>query len=62
MLGHYARDCTTETGAGMQRGVPLNMLVFTCPVTVGGDARYIGAGPGRLHLNACVYGGIESIA
>jgi hypothetical protein len=30
-------------------------------VTVGCDARYTGAGPGRLHLNACLCG-IESIA
>jgi hypothetical protein len=36
--------------------------VFTVPVTVGCDARYTGAGPGRLHLNACVCGRIESIA
>ena len=27
--------------------------VFTGPVTVVCDARYIGASPGRLHLNAC---------
>jgi hypothetical protein len=26
------------------------------------DARYTDAGPGRLHLNACVCGRIESIA
>jgi hypothetical protein len=26
------------------------------------DARYTGAGPGRLHLNACVCGRIESMA
>jgi hypothetical protein len=37
-------------------------LVFTVPVTVGCDARYTHAGPGRLHLNACVCGRIESIA
>ena len=30
-----------------------------CPVTVDCDARYTGAGPGRLHLNACVCGRIE---
>jgi hypothetical protein len=36
--------------------------VFTVPVTVGCAARYTGAGPGRLHLNACVCGRIESIA
>jgi hypothetical protein len=36
--------------------------VFTGPVTVGCDARYTDAGPGRLHLNACVCGRIESIA
>jgi hypothetical protein len=36
--------------------------VFTVPVTVGCDARYTGAGPGRLHLNACVCGRIESMA
>jgi hypothetical protein len=28
------------------------------PVTVGCDARYTGAGPGRLHLTACVCGRI----
>jgi hypothetical protein len=38
------------------------LSVFTVPVTVGCDARYAGAGPGRLHLNACVCGRIESIA
>jgi hypothetical protein len=27
--------------------------VFTVPLTVGCAARYIGAGPGRLKLNAC---------
>jgi hypothetical protein len=36
--------------------------VFTVPVTVGCDVRDTGAGPGRLHLNACVCGRIESIA
>jgi hypothetical protein len=36
--------------------------VFTGPVTVVCDARYTDAGPGRLHLNACVCGRIESIA
>ena len=36
--------------------------VFTVPVTVVCDARYRDAGPGRLHLNACVCGRIESIA
>jgi hypothetical protein len=36
--------------------------VFTVPETVGCDARYTGAGPGRLHLNACVCGRIESKA
>jgi hypothetical protein len=37
--------------------------VFTVPeATVGCDARYTGAGPGRLHLNACVCGRIEIIA
>jgi hypothetical protein len=36
--------------------------VFTVPVTVVCDARYTGAGPGRLHLNACVYRRIEIIA
>jgi hypothetical protein len=36
--------------------------VFTVPVTVGCDARYIGDGPGRLHLNACGCERIESIA
>jgi hypothetical protein len=36
--------------------------VFTVPVAVGCDARYTGAGPGRLHLNACVCGRIENIA
>ena len=34
--------------------------VFTVPETVGCDARYTGAGPGRLHLNACER--IESVA
>jgi hypothetical protein len=32
------------------------------PMTVGCDARYTVAGPGSLHLNACVCGRIESIA
>ena len=37
--------------------------VFTVPgVTVGCDARSTDAGPGRLHLNVCVCGRIESIA
>jgi hypothetical protein len=36
--------------------------VFTVPVTVGCDARDTVAGPGRLHLNACVCGRLESIA
>jgi hypothetical protein len=36
--------------------------VFTVPVTVDCHARYTDAGPGRLHLNACVCGRIESIA
>jgi hypothetical protein len=35
--------------------------LFTVPVTVGCDARYTVAGPGRLHLNACVCGRIENI-
>ena len=36
--------------------------VFTVPVvTVGCDARYTDAGPGRLHLNVCGCGRIESI-
>ena len=39
----------------------LMRTVFTVPVTVGCDARYIGAGPGRLHLNACGCERIESI-
>jgi hypothetical protein len=34
---------------------------FTVPVAVGCDARYTGAGPGRLHLNACVCRRIESM-
>jgi hypothetical protein len=25
-LGHFARECPKETGAGMQRSAPLNML------------------------------------
>jgi hypothetical protein len=33
--------------------------VFTGPVTVVCDARYTDAGPGQLHLNACVC--VESI-
>jgi hypothetical protein len=36
--------------------------VFTEPVTVASDARYAGAGPRRLHLNACGCGRIENIA
>jgi hypothetical protein len=36
--------------------------VFTVPVTVGCDARYIDAGPGRLHLNAYICGRLESVA
>ena len=37
--------------------------VFTVPVvTVGCDAKYTDAGPGRLHLNVCVCGRIESFA
>jgi hypothetical protein len=36
--------------------------VFTGPVTVGCDARYTDACPGRLHLDAFVCGRIESIA
>jgi hypothetical protein len=36
--------------------------VFTVPVTVGCDVRYTDASPGRLHLNACVCGRIESVA
>ena len=36
--------------------------VFTVPDTVTSDARYAGAGPGRLHLNACGCGRMESIA
>jgi hypothetical protein len=36
--------------------------VFTVPVTVGCDARDTVASPGRLHLNACVFGRIEIIA
>jgi hypothetical protein len=36
--------------------------VFTVLVTVGCDARYIGSGPGRLHLNACGCERIENIA
>ena len=35
--------------------------VFTGSVTVGCDARYADASPGRIHLNACVCGRIESI-
>ena len=35
--------------------------VFTVPVTVGCDARYIGAGPGPLQLNECWCERIESI-
>jgi hypothetical protein len=35
--------------------------VFTVLVTVGCDARYTDASLGRLHLNACVCGRIESI-
>jgi hypothetical protein len=31
-------------------------------VTVASDARYTGAGPRRLHLNACGCGRIENIA
>ena len=37
-------------------------VVFTVPVTVVCDARYTGAGPGHLHLNACVCGRIENMA
>jgi hypothetical protein len=37
-------------------------VVFTVPVTVVCDARYTVACPGRLHLNACVCGRIESMA
>jgi hypothetical protein len=33
--------------------------VFTGQVTVGCDARYTDAGPGLIHLNACVCGRIE---
>ena len=36
--------------------------VFTVPEAVEGDARYTVAGPGRLHLNACVCGRIENFA
>ena len=37
--------------------------VFTVPgVTVGCDAKDTDAGPGRLHLNVCGCGRIESIA
>jgi hypothetical protein len=36
--------------------------VFTVPVAVVCDARYTVAGPGRLYLNACVCGRIESMA
>jgi hypothetical protein len=36
--------------------------VFTEQVTVASDARYAGAGPRRLHLNACGCGRIENIA
>jgi hypothetical protein len=35
--------------------------VFTVPVIVVCGARDTGAGPGRLHLNACVCGRIEII-
>ena len=34
-------------------------VVFTVPVTVVCDSRYTDAGPGRLHLNACVCGRVE---
>jgi hypothetical protein len=37
-------------------------VVFTVPVTVGCDARDTDTCPGRLHLNACVCGRIESVA
>ena len=36
--------------------------MFTVPEAVECDARYAGAGPGRLHLNVCGCGRIESIA
>ncbi len=40
--------------------------VFTVPEAIKGavgcDARYVGAGPGHLHLNVCVCGRTESIA
>ena len=36
--------------------------VFTVPEAVEWDARYADAGPGRLHLNVCGCGRIESIA
>jgi hypothetical protein len=36
--------------------------VFTGPVTMGCDARYTGAGPGRLHLHLCECDRLESVA
>ena len=36
--------------------------MFTVPEAVEWDARYADAGPGRLHLNVCGCGRIESIA
>ncbi len=36
--------------------------VFTVPEAVECDTRYAGACPGRLHLNVCGCGRIESIA
>jgi hypothetical protein len=51
---------SSQGAAGMM--ILLMRSVFTGPVTVGCDARYTDAGPGRLHLNACVCGRIESIA
>ena len=36
--------------------------MFTVPEAVEWDARYADAGPGRLHLNVCGGGRIESIA
>jgi hypothetical protein len=40
----------------------LMRAVFTVLETVGCDARYTVAGPGRLHLNACGCERIENIA
>jgi hypothetical protein len=38
------------------------LAFFPRTLTVVCDARYTGAGPGRLHLNVCVCGRIEIIA